>query len=99
MYVSSVNADDHPKTRMRILMDEILHEFTDRVHEAARLGRNGVHPASEQVFAKMLAELECSGDAMRFVDAEGRIAWKATPQLRDHLMGLERDARDDLADI
>lgn len=47
----------------------------------------------------MLAELERAGNAMRFVDAWGRIAWKATPRLRDHLMGLERDAREDLAVI
>ena len=80
-------------------MDEILQGFTDQAHEPARLGRNGVQPPPEQVSAKTLVELECGGDAMRFVDAEGRIAWKATPQLRDHLMGLERDAQDDLADI
>jgi len=30
-------------------------------------------------------------DAMRYVDSEGRIAWKATPWLRDYLMDLQRD--------
>jgi hypothetical protein len=29
---------------------------------------------------------------MRYVDSEGRIAWKATPSLRDYLMDLQRDA-------
>jgi hypothetical protein len=44
------------------------------------------------VFAKVLAELEVAGDAMRYVDSQGRIAWKATPGLRDYLMDLQRDA-------
>jgi hypothetical protein len=84
---------------MPIPMDEILRDFTDEAHEVARLGRNGVQLAPEHISAKMLAELECSGDAMRFVDARGRIAWKATPTLSDHLMGLERDAQDDFQDV
>jgi hypothetical protein len=33
---------------------------------------------------------------MRYVDGGGRIAWKATPRLCDHLRDLERDAQDDL---
>ena len=84
---------------MPIPMGQILQEISDQAYEVARLRRNGVQPASEQVFAEMLGKLEADGDAMRFVDDRGRIAWKATPQLRDHLMGLERDAREDLEDI
>ena len=38
------------------------------------------------------------GDAMRFVNGNGRIAWKATPRLRDYLMDLQLDAEDDLED-
>jgi len=47
----------------------------------------------------MLAELEATGYAMRFVNGEGRIAWRATPQLRDCLTDLELDAEADLEDI
>ena len=36
---------------------------------------------------------------MRFVDRSGRIAWKATPKLRDYLMDLQLDAEADLADF
>jgi hypothetical protein len=36
---------------------------------------------------------------MRFLDANGRIAWKATPRLRDHLRDLELDAEDNLEDF
>ena len=48
---------------------------------------------------KMLAELEAAGDAMRYVNSRGQIAWKATPQLRDYLMDLQLDAEADLADF
>ena len=64
---------------MPILMDKILREYADQAFETARLRRNGVHTARDLVSAEMLAELEAAGDAMRFVNAEGRIAWKATP--------------------
>ena len=64
---------------MPILMDKILQEEADRACEIARLRRNGVHTARDRVSARMLAELEAAGDAMRYVDAEGWIAWKANP--------------------
>jgi len=59
-------------------MDEILQEVADRAYELARLGRNGVLPARDVVFAKMLAELDAAGDAMRYVNSRSQIAWKAT---------------------
>ena len=48
---------------------------------------------------KMLAELEAAGDAMRYVNPRGQIAWKATPRLRDYLMDLQLDAEADLEDV
>jgi hypothetical protein len=84
---------------MPILMDKILTEYADQAYETARLRRNDVHPSRERASAEMLAELEATGDAMRFVDANGRIAWKATPQLRAYLMDLELDAEADLEDF
>ena len=53
----------------------------------------------DRVSAEMLIELEAAGDAMRFVDGNGRIAWKATPKLRDYLMDLQLDAEADLEDF
>jgi hypothetical protein len=84
---------------MPILMDKILSEYVDQVFETARLGRNGVQTTRDLVSAELLAELEKCGDAMRFVDAKGRVAWEATPNLRDHLKDLERDAQDDIEDF
>ena len=42
---------------------------------------------------------EATGDAMRYVNPRGQIAWKATPQLRDYLMDLQLDAEADLEDV
>ena len=84
---------------MPILMDKILTEYADQAYETARLGRNGVHPSRGRVSAEVLAELEAAGEAMRFLDAEGRIAWKATPQLSNFLMDLQLDAEADLAEF
>ncbi len=47
----------------------------------------------------MLAELEATGDAMRYLNSDGQIAWKATPKLRDYLMDVQLDAQADLEDI
>ncbi len=80
---------------MPILMDQILTEYADQAFETARLRRNGVQTARDRAFAKMLAELEAAGDAMRYVNSHGEIAWKATPQLRNYLMDLLLDAEGD----
>jgi hypothetical protein len=84
---------------MPILMDEILTEYAHQAHETARLRRNGVQTTRDQVSAEKLADLEASGDAMRFVDANGRIAWKATPSLCQFLKDAELDAEADLEDV
>ena len=82
----------HGRTSMTILMDEILQEIVDQAYGATRLGRDGYLPDPDLVSADVLSELEVAGDAMRYVDSEGRIAWRATPWLRDYLMDLQRDA-------
>jgi hypothetical protein len=84
---------------MSILMDKILQECAEQAYEATRLGRCDLRPRRDRVFVETLAELESIGDAMRFVDGKGRIAWRATPNLRDHLTNLELDAEADLEDF
>jgi hypothetical protein len=85
---------------MAILMDKFLREYADQAFEkAARLRRKGVHAARDLVSAKMLAELEAAGHAMRYVNSHDEIAWKATPQLSNYLMDLQLDAAADLEDF
>ena len=84
---------------MPFIMDKILTECADQAYEAARLRRNGVHTPPELASAEMFVELESTGDAMRFINSAGRIAWKATPSLCRYLKDLELDAQEDLEDI
>jgi hypothetical protein len=81
---------------MPILMDKILTEYADQAYETTRLRRDGVQTTRDLVSAEMLAELEAAGNAIRFVDAEGPIAWKATPSPCQCLMDLQLDAEADL---
>ena len=84
---------------MKLLMDKILRQYADQAYETARLGRNDLHRPHEQVSAEVLAELEATGDAMRYVNPRGQIAWKATPNLRQYLKDLQLDAEADLEDV
>jgi hypothetical protein len=83
---------------MKFLMDKIIRELVEEAWEWARLGRIGGFPDRNLVFSDILAELESDGDAMRYVDSQGRIAWKATPDLRDYLTDLRLDAEADFED-
>jgi hypothetical protein len=46
--------------------------------------------------AEVLVEFERAGEAMRYLDRHGRIAWKATPKMLERLADAERDAKDEL---
>ena len=80
---------------MKFRIDKALQQYLDEAFEAARLRRSGVGWDRKAVLARILAEAEAAGDAMRYVDAKGRIAWKATPRLRGYLKDLEADAKAD----
>jgi hypothetical protein len=51
------------------------------------------------VSAKMLAELEAAGQALRYVNSHDEMAWNATTQLGNYLMDLQLDAEADLEDF
>jgi hypothetical protein len=51
-----------------------------------------------ELIAQILHEFEEAGDAMRYVNVDGRVAWKATPRMLARLADAEQEARDDLAD-
>jgi hypothetical protein len=51
-----------------------------------------------KVIAQILRAYEEAGDAMRYLNADGRVAWKATPRMLTRLADAEREARDDLAE-
>ena len=45
-----------------------------------------------------LVEYEAAGDAMRYLDRNGRVAWKATTRMLTRLADLEREVEDDWAE-
>ena len=83
---------------MKILMDKILREIVEQANEEAHLRRIGGFQDRNLILAEILADLESDVDAMRYLDSQGRIAWKATPDLRDYLNDLQLDAEADLED-
>jgi hypothetical protein len=54
---------------------------------------------ADSKFANFEAELEAAGDAARYVNSDGQIAWKATLSLCQHLMDLRLDAEADLEEV
>jgi hypothetical protein len=54
--------------------------------------------AAEHPPHPLLREFEEAGDAMRYLNTNGEIAWKATPGMLTRLADAEQEARDDLAD-
>ena len=83
---------------MKFRMDKIVRELVEESWEWARLGRDREFVDKNRVFSEVLSELESEGDAMRYLDARGRVCWKATPELKDYLMDLKLDAEADLED-
>ena len=83
---------------MKFRMDKIVCELVEEAWEWARIGRDRDPMDKSCVFSETLADLESSGDAMRYLNSKGRIAWKATPDLRDYLNDLKLDAEADLED-
>jgi hypothetical protein len=81
---------------MKIRMSRILRFWIDVEYDDIRDQDPG-RPITE-VIAQILREFEEAGDAMRYLDAHGRVAWKATPTMLARPADAEREARDDLAD-
>jgi hypothetical protein len=87
-----------PPKKTKFRMDKIVRELVEESWEWARIGRDRDSVDRDQVFAEALVELESDGDAMRYLNSKGQIAWKATPHLRDYLNDLKLDAEADLED-
>lgn len=84
------------KTRlMKFHLDKILEEYAQCAFDTVHLGRDAAFEDRTRILTETLSELEIDGYAMRYLDRKGRIAWKATPRLRDLINDLWRDAQAD----
>jgi uncharacterized protein with HEPN domain len=93
--------DHHPQvpTIMKFRMDKIVRELVEEVCEWTHLGRDRDFVDRDRVFSDVLFQMESEGDAMRYVNSHGEIAWKATSRLRNYLMDLQLDAETDLEEV
>jgi hypothetical protein len=51
-----------------------------------------------ELIARILRKFEEAGDAMRYLNSKGEIAWKATPGMLLRLADAKREAIDDMED-
>jgi hypothetical protein len=54
-------------------------------HQFGLVEHNYPKAHRHEILAHVLTELEADGDAKRYVGRNGKIAWKATPKLREAL--------------
>jgi hypothetical protein len=81
---------------MKFRMDKTLKFWVDVAAEHIKW--NHANLTKRQLLAQILQQYERRGDAMRYLNEHGKIAWKASPRFLMMLADAERDARDDLAD-
>ena len=85
-----------PRLTMKFQMNKTLQFWVDVACE--HIKRDHPNLTKRQLVTKILREYERRGDAMRCLNRDGKIAWKASPRFLSMLADAERDARDDLAD-
>ena len=76
---------------MKLRMDKTLRFWVDCSYEDA-------NRTKAELMAEILREYERSGDAMRYLNAKGQIAWKASALMLQKLADAEREVEDDMAD-
>jgi hypothetical protein len=82
---------------MKLRMDRTLRFWVDVAYEDIKSDHHNV--TKRQLLAQILRQYEGCGDAMRYLDTNGTVAWKATPWLLTRLRDAERDAQDELEDL
>jgi hypothetical protein len=75
-------------------MTKILRFWVDVEYQ--HIKNETVTSTKTQLITKILRKFEEAGDAMRYLDSEGRIAWKATPAMLTRLADAEREVMDDM---
>jgi hypothetical protein len=75
-------------------MDKTLRFWVDCSYEDQQ--HENANRTKAEVMAEILRDYERAGDAMRYLNVEGEIAWKATPLLLQKRADAEREAQDDM---
>jgi hypothetical protein len=82
---------------MKLRMDKTLRFWVDVAYDEIKLDH--IDLTKQQLLAHILRQYEGRGDAMRCLDKQGQIGWKASPRFLTNLADAERDAKDELKDF
>jgi predicted transcriptional regulator len=82
---------------MNFHMDKTLRFWVDCSYENKKF--ENANRTRAEVIAEILHEYEQCGDAMRYLNAKGQIAWKASPWMLSRLAAAEREVQDDMEDL
>jgi hypothetical protein len=82
---------------MKLRMDKTLRFWVDVAYDHVKSDHGNL--TKRQLVAEILRQYERRGDAMRYLDKRGKIAWKASPSMLQKLADAEREAQDDLEDF
>jgi hypothetical protein len=82
---------------MKRRMDKTLRFWVDVAVEHIR--SDHINLTKRQLIAQVLLKYERRGDAMRYLNEQGKIGWKASPRFLSMLADAECDAHDDLAEF
>jgi hypothetical protein len=78
---------------MKFRMTKILRFWVDVEYE--RIKNDYAGGSRTGLIARILQKFQEAGEAMRYLNAYGQIAWKATPGMLTRLGDAEQEARDD----
>jgi hypothetical protein len=81
---------------MKFHMTKVLRFWVDVEYERTKNHASG--RARTELIPQILREFEEAGDAMRYLNAKGEIAWRATPGMLSRLADAEQEAIDDMED-
>jgi predicted transcriptional regulator len=82
---------------MAFRMDKTLRFWVDCSYEDQKY--ENANRTRAELIAEILREYERSGDAMRYLNTKGQIAWKASPWMLSRLADAEREVEDDMEDL
>ena len=82
---------------MKFRMDETLRFWVDVAYE--NIKSDHLKLTKRRLIAQILHQYQERGDAMRCLDNQGKITWKASPRFLTLLADAERDAQDELEEF
>jgi hypothetical protein len=82
--------------RMKFRISKVLRFWVDVEYE--RIKNHAIDRPRTELIPQILRKFEEAGDAMRYLNTKGEIAWKATPGMLSRLADAEQEAIDDTED-